>query len=71
MIVALVMRYKYKKDHGPGGGVSGGSVRSNAAGGGGGGGGNLLPCTSCQLIEMGEMACMGDSCPKCGRVVNR
>ena len=24
-------------------------------------------CTSCQLIEIGEMVCLGDRCPKCGR----
>ena len=24
-------------------------------------------CTSCQLVEMGEMVLLGDKCPKCGR----
>lgn len=28
------------------------------------------PCTSCQLIEMGEMACYHGVCPNCGRVPN-
>ena len=26
------------------------------------------PCVTCQLIEMGEMACYNEVCPGCGRV---